>query len=100
MKNYELTLAAEEDLRGIWRYTYETWGLDQAEKYFDQIEACCETVGDGRARSKPFEGLSDDVRIHRCERHYIVWLADVRPIIIAILHERMDFVRRLKDRLE
>ena len=46
------------------------------------------------------ESAWDDVRIHRCERHYIVWLADVRPIIIAILHERMDFVRRLKDRLE
>lgn len=57
MKPYILSLAAEEDLLGIWRYTYETWGFGQAETYFDQ------------------------------------------PIIIAILHERMDFVRQLKDRL-
>lgn len=99
MPSYGLTLAAETDLRDIWRYTYKTWGFDQAEKYFDQIEACCEAVGDGRARSKGLEGLQEGVLIHRCEHHFIVWLAGTRPVIIAILHERMDFVRRLKSRL-
>lgn len=99
MPSYDLTLAAETDLRDIWRYTYKTWGFDQAEKYFDQIEACCEAVGDGRARSKVLEGLQEGVHIHRCEHHFIVWLAGTRPVIIAILHERMDFVRRLKSRL-
>ncbi|MFM7334431.1 MAG: type II toxin-antitoxin system RelE/ParE family toxin [Tabrizicola sp.] len=99
MPSYDLTLAAETDLRDIWRYTYKTWGFDQAEKYFDQIEACCEAVGDGRARSKVLEGLQEGVHIHRCEHHFIIWLAGTRPVIIAILHERMDFVRRLKSRL-
>lgn len=99
MGSYGLTLAAEEDLRGIWRYTYETWGFDQAETYFDRIEACFEAVGDRSARSKTLKGLPDGVRIHRCEHHYIVWLDEEQPLIIAILHERMDFVRRLKDRL-
>lgn len=41
MKSYDLTLAAEEDLRGIWEYSCETWGIDQADRYLDQIEACC-----------------------------------------------------------
>lgn len=99
MPSYDLTLASEEDLRGIWRYTYDNWGFDQAETYFSQIEACCEAVGDGRFRSRALDGLPDDVRIYRCEHHYIVWLDDERPIIIAILHERMDFVRRLRGRL-
>ncbi len=99
MRAYDLTLAAEEDLRGIWRYTYETWGADQADRYFGQIEECCDAVGEGRARSRSFETLPQGVRIHRCEHHYIVWLAADRPVVIAILHERMDFVRRLKDRL-
>ena len=99
MKTYDLTRAAEEDLRGIWRYTYETWGFDQAETYFDRIVVCCEAVGRKRARSKTFAGLPDGIRIHRCEHHYIVWLDEERPVIIALLHERMDFVRQLKDRL-
>ena len=99
MKPYELTLATENDLRGIWQYTNDTWGLDQAETYFDKIEACFDAVGDRRARSKPIIGLPDGVRIHRREHHYIIWLDSDRPIIIAILHERMDFMQRLKDRL-
>lgn len=99
MQSYDLTLAAEADLRDIWRYTYKTWGLERAEKYFDQIEACCEVVGDGRARLKALDGLQEGVHIHRCEHHFIVWLVGSRPIIIAILHERMDFMRRLKGRL-
>jgi toxin ParE1/3/4 len=99
MPSYDLTLAAETDLRDIWRYTYKTWGFDQAEKYFDQIEACCEAVGDGRARSMVPEGLQEGFHIHRCEHHLIAWMAGTRPVIIAILHERMDFVRRLKGRL-
>ncbi|MBP0617805.1 type II toxin-antitoxin system RelE/ParE family toxin [Jiella mangrovi] len=99
MPSYDLTLAAEADLRGIWRYTFETWGLDQAETYFDRIEACCEAVGDKRARSKTLCGLPEGVRLHRCEHHYLVFLDEDRPVIIAILHERMDFMQRLKDRL-
>ena len=99
MQSYNLTLAAEEDLRGIWRYTYEAWGFNQAETYFDRIEACCEAVCVKSTGSKKLDGLPDEVRIHRFEHHYIVWLDEDQPTVIAILHERMDFVRRLKDRL-
>lgn len=99
MKRYDLTLAAEEDLRGVWRYTHETWGIDQAERYFDRIEACCEAIADGRAPSRSHDELPEEVRILHCEHHYIVWLPGDRPTVIAILHERMDFVRRLKARL-
>lgn len=98
MKTYDLTPAAEEDLRDIWRYTCETWGADQADRYFDRIASCFDAVGEGRARSRSLDELPRDVRILRCEHHHIVWLAAARPIIIAILHERMDFMQRLKDR--
>jgi toxin ParE1/3/4 len=99
MQSYDLTLAAEEDLRDIWRDTYAKWGFDQAETYFNQIEVCCEALGGGLVRSRTNDQLPDGVRVHQCEHHYIVWLSESRPIIIAILHERMDFVRRLKGRL-
>lgn len=49
MKSYDLTLAAEEDLRGVWEYSRETWGIDQADRYLDQIEACCEAIGNDTA---------------------------------------------------
>ncbi len=82
MRSYDLTLAAEEDLQGIWLYTYETWGFDQAETYFNQIEACCEAVGSGQVRSKRLDGLPEGVHIHRCEHHYIACVfRGIRPVI-------------------
>ena len=99
MRNVELTLAAEEDLTNIWLYTYETWGLDQAEKYYDLIVSCCEAIGSGKPRSKQVEGLPNDIRVQNCERHYIFFMPQEHPIILAILHGRMDFLQRLKGRL-
>lgn len=99
MRYVHLTTAAEEDLTGIWLYSYETWGFDQAEKYYDQIVSCCEAVGRGKARSKPVEGLADNIHVHRCEQHYIFFLSNECPIVLAILHGRMDFIARLQERL-
>ena len=99
MAGYELTPAADADLGNIWDYTYETWGFDQADKYFDLILACCEAIAAGTARSKFVEGLAEGLRVHRCQHHYIFFLVGSRPVVLAILHERMDFFARLKDRL-
>ena len=99
MPSYELTLAAEADLRGIWRYTFETWGPGQADKYLDQLGDCFDAIGSRRAPPRSLPHMPGEVWLHRCQRHYIFWLAIDRPIIIAILHEKMDVVQRLADRI-
>ena len=33
--SYSLRALAQEDLEEIWLYTYEEWGVDQADKYLD-----------------------------------------------------------------
>jgi toxin ParE1/3/4 len=42
------------------------------------------------------------LRVTRCQHHYIycVKLAKTTPLIIAILHERMDLIARISERLE
>lgn len=99
MPGYEITLAAEEDLREIWRYTLDTWGPEQADTYLVQIEDCLEAIGGGRVRSRSSQRLPGGVCVHRCQHHFIFWIVIDRPIIIAVLHEKMDVVRRLADRL-
>jgi len=99
MRNFDLTVSAEEDLRAIWHYTYERWGLEQADRYFDLIVACCEGIARGDALIKSIVGLPDEVRVHRCEQHYIFFFHGVRPAILAILHGRMDMLRRLDGRI-
>ena len=52
MANYELTLAAEQDLRGIWQYTFETWRPEQADKYLEQLGNCFDAIGSRHAPSR------------------------------------------------
>ncbi len=75
------------------------WGIDQAERHLDHIEACCKAIGDGKTRSKSHDVLPKDVRVHRFEHPYIFWLAGDQPIVIAVLRDRTDLVSRPEDRL-
>jgi toxin ParE1/3/4 len=36
MAEFRLTPAAERDLEGIWDYTQEQWGDEQADRYLDK----------------------------------------------------------------
>ena len=94
-----LTRAAEADLEDIWLYTCERWGAVKADAYFEEIAASMRAIADGASRSGVIEGLSGEVRVHRCARHSIFVLNEGRPIVIAILHDRMDLLTRIKGRL-
>jgi plasmid stabilization system protein ParE len=46
--------------------------------------------------------LHPGLRMARCERHYVFCFPrlDAPALIVAILHERMDLVARLENRLQ
>lgn len=90
------TRLVEQDLVDIWLYTADKWGEAQADKYLHTLESCFEKIGHGHARLRP---LDSDIFFVRCEHHYIFVLADKKPIVIAVLHEKMDMLARLKKRL-
>jgi toxin ParE1/3/4 len=99
MTAHRFTRSAQEDLIDIWLYTQETWGEAQADVYQDALHLCCERIAAGRAQAKPVPGL-DGVRSHRCQHHYLFFVEqDSAVIIVAVLHERMNLVERLRDRL-
>ena len=54
MVPYELTPAAEADLREVARYTLRQWGVRQQRRYARQLEACFRGIADGRLRSRDF----------------------------------------------
>ncbi len=101
MVSYDLTPEAEEDLKNIIRYTIEQWGLEQAQRYVYLLESGFQKIADETAISRTFSQKYPDVYVTKCEHHFIFYLRrSSRPLIIAILHERMDLVNRLKGRLE
>jgi len=65
----------------------------------------CERVSNDWRKAKVATKFLSDIhpslRVTRCEHHYIfcIWREGAPAIIIAILHERMDLIARIKDRL-
>ena len=96
-----LTPAAKEDLAAIACYTAKTWGKKQAFKYAELLDKSFQEIAVGKAVSKPILNHRD-VYVCRCEHHYIFYLKIDKtkiPVILAVLHEHMDLMQRLKGRL-
>lgn len=102
MADYRLTPDAERDLLEITIYTIETWGIDQLDGYEDALTRCFSRIARGDAVSSTPLSHRPEIRATRCERHYIFSLHEPRsvPTIIAVLHETMDLMERLRLRLE
>lgn len=59
-------------------------------------------VATGRGIFRDLDALHPGLRMIRCERHYIFCLMRENgpALIVALLHERMDLMMRLTERLE
>lgn len=92
---------ADADLREITRYTRKHWGPAQARTYARQIDAAASEVAQGQGVFKDWSTVLPDLRVKAVGSHCIFCLPRPgRPaLILAILHERMDLMARLQDRL-
>jgi plasmid stabilization system protein ParE len=100
--NYQFTPQAEEDLKQIARYTLKTWGKKQSLKYAEILETCFEKISNRTAIARVFSKNYPQVKFTRCEHHYVFYLdfENRPPCIIAVLHEAMDIVAWLDERLD
>lgn len=101
MPRYELTDDADSDLEKIIRYTLDQWGEKRAEQYADKLHRCFEKIARKEVVSRPFSSKHANARVFRSEHHYIFYIhpEGKPPRIFAVLHERMDMLARLKERL-
>lgn len=101
MSDYERIVAVDEDLRGIARYTVDTWGIEQADRYAAQLEKHFQGIAENTVHTRTFSKHRPELRYSRCQ-HPVVFHLDRKnkpPLVIAVLHERMDLMTRLKNRL-
>ncbi len=95
--------AAQEQLFGIWDYTEQTWGEEQADRYVRGLVGAIHTAQDRRHqwRRVPDETLIGIFFI-RYQHHYLFFreLSSGTLGVISILHENMDIPARLKEDTE
>ena len=100
MEKYRLSLLAFDDLDGIFDYTYEKWGAEQAHHYGDLVKkAVTELVEDPmRPTSKNRDDLLEGCRFYRVQHHYLFYRVKNDLVEIGrILHEQMNFEDHLTE---
>jgi plasmid stabilization system protein ParE len=102
MSGYELSLDAEADLGAIAAYTLRTWGVEQTLRYELALTTCIESLASGDAVTSTPIPHRPELRAVRCGHHYVFALrrSDGPILILAVLHESMDLLVRLRSRLE
>ena len=99
MTDYRLTSRAEADLAGIAGiadYTIKTFGIQQARRYRDGLEACFRNLAENPRLCRSAEALAPDLRRFDHRSHAVFYSEDGEgALIIRILHVSMDAPRHL-----
>ena len=92
MSGYRLSRKAVADLSGIWDYTAERWGVEQAERYIRGIRGACESLANGRQRGQDASLIRHGYRKLIMGTHVLFFrpLSDGWIEVVRILHQRMD----------
>lgn len=96
MPEYSLTPKAETDLEGIWLYSVEHWGVEQADCYIDDLDGAFQLLAGQPHLCRERREYTPPVRIHHCASHLIIYTTNSQGIeIIRILHEPMEVNEQL-----
>lgn len=89
---------AIEDLEEIWLYTFQTWSLEQANRYHSLIYKEIEFLSRSSESGKDLNHIRKGYRSSKIKSHFIFYKYSTSEIeIVRILHENMDIPNRLKD---
>lgn len=90
---------AINDLNAIWKYTFEKWSENQADKYYETIKLACQEIAEFSELGKKYSEINRYLLGFKSGKHIIFYQITSKDEIevIRILHERMDLKSRLID---
>ncbi len=96
MAEYRLTPKAQRDLDGVFDYTVAQWGLPQALRYTDLVEAACADLAEAPQLAQGCGHIRPGYRRRGVGQHVIYFRpTDYGIAVIRILHHRMDAARHV-----
>ena len=96
MSSVRLTRKAREDLKSIARYTQQTWGRKQRNKYLTLLDKRFSALAETRTLGHTGDEIRPGYRKFHEGRHIIDYRAATDGIeIVRILHASMDVERHL-----
>ena len=96
MAEYRLTSRAGADLAGIADYTIEAFGVEQARRYRDELEACFKSLAGNPRLGRDASQLVPGLRRFEHRSHTIFYAEEKQGVLtIRILHVGMDALHHL-----
>lgn len=90
MSRVSFSPAAIADIDGIWDYTAETWGLDQADHYTDNIRDTCDALAAGLKKGRAVD-VRDGYLKYAVGKHFVFFVRNDDGIaVVRVLHQQMD----------
>ena len=97
MATYELYPAAEEDLEGIWQYSVDRWGVQQALNYLGDLDQAFLLLAGSPLLTRERTEFNPPVHIYPHARHLTVYIIEDRQVkIVRVPHESMSVSLQLE----
>jgi toxin ParE1/3/4 len=98
MPSFILTTLAEEDLEVIGLYTQEKWGIEQRNKYLDQLDNRFQFLADNHNIGASRDELLEGCRSFPEGKHAIYYSSNETDIeILRIAHQSEDIERHFSE---
>lgn len=91
------TKKAEDDIKEIYKYSFITFGEEQAEKYYDGLENKFNSILEKTTHSTDYSFIEPELRRTNYRSHAIYYrmINKDEVFIIRVLHQSMDEHRHL-----
>jgi len=95
---YTLRLRTQSDLESIWQYSFETWGVRQADHYLRSLVARFEWLAENPLLGKPRDDIKSGYRCFPEGQHVVFYKINQQQIdVIGVVHQNQDIVTQLND---
>lgn len=96
MGGFVLTREAKEDLKAIARYTQDTWGREQRNRYLAELDRGFHALAADPLKGQDCGDIRPGYRKYPVGRHFIFYRAiDGGIEVVRVLHGRMDVRGRM-----
>ncbi len=96
--NIVISNAAYEDIKDIWAYSLNTWGINQAEHYIEKLYTFVTMLTDAHQIGRTYTEINPDCKGLLCQQHIIFYkVIDDRIIILRVLHKAMNYSSHVFD---
>jgi toxin ParE1/3/4 len=89
--------AAQDDFEGIYDYTVEHWGADQAEHYVRELQSACNDLASGKRKGRDASYILPGYFKQPSGAHFIFYKLkkSSHMEVVRVLHQRMDIETHL-----